>query len=511
MEYVLNHSEKHTTKYRLTQYFYMALTVGVLFTLCTLCFHIVATKQYDITIEQSLSLNQFYLKLDQLNMDISSYWQDNLSVETGQIFQEFGELDQLVDGLKERKIDEYYYRNLYDIREMMDSYETLFSSMSIQMNALNQDQFNTTLLSKVNNIYLEMQEIYEILYSDFKSLHLTVLENTRQIQESLRHKTYVYAALLGTALIGLLFTGIRFAKKLTDQIVQPIHTLTQSAEMILDGKINDFERIPALDRENNEITILVNAFNTMIEQIRIYIREIKENASAKVTLHEKELENLKINNLLKSSELKALQMQINPHFLFNTLNMIAQTAYMGDSETTVFLLGKTAELLRYSLDFMGKSVTLARELSMLGNYIYLQEQRFGERIEFEFELDERFHQIQIPCLILQPLVENAITHGVGSYTKDGKIQIKTVYDEENSQGIISIGDNGLGIPPEKVEELQKELHCEERQTQKVGLANVYMRLEILYDNKAQFQISSRQKEWTEIKIILPYQPTERRS
>lgn len=510
MEYVLKHSEKHTTKYRLTQYFYTALTVGVLFTLCTLCFHIVATKQYDITIEQSLSLNQFYMKLDQLNVDITSYWQDNLSVETGQIFQEFEELDQLVDGLKARQINEYYSRNIYDIREIMDSYEMLFSSMSIQMNALNQDKFNTTLLSKVNEIYSEMEEIYEILYSDFTNLHLTMLENTRQIQENLRQKTLVYAALLGIALILLVFTGIRFAKKLTDQIVQPIHTLTQSAEMILDGKINDFERIPALDRENNEITILVNAFNTMIEQIRTYIREIKENANAKVALHEKELENLKISNLLKSSELKALQMQINPHFLFNTLNMIAQTAYMGDSETTVFLLGKTAELLRYSLDFMGKSVTLARELTMLGNYIYLQEQRFGERIEFEFELDERFHQIQIPCLILQPLVENAITHGVGSYTKDGKIQIKTVYDEENAQGMISIGDNGLGMMPEKVEELQKELHSREGQTQKVGLANVYMRLQIFYDNKAQFQISSIPKEWTEIKMILPYKLTERR-
>ncbi len=308
MEYVLKHSEKHTTKYRLTQYFYTALTVGVLFTLCTLCFHIVATKQYDITIEQSLSLNQFYMKLDQLNVDITSYWQDNLSVETGQIFQEFEELDQLVDGLKARQINEYYSRNIYDIREIMDSYEMLFSSMSIQMNALNQDKFNTTLLSKVNEIYSEMEEIYEILYSDFTNLHLTMLENTRQIQENLRQKTLVYAALLGIALILLVFTGIRFAKKLTDQIVQPIHTLTQSAETILDGKINDFERIPALDRENNEITILVNAFNTMIEQIRTYIREIKENANAKVALHEKELENLKISNLLKRSELKELQM-----------------------------------------------------------------------------------------------------------------------------------------------------------------------------------------------------------
>ena len=509
MAYVLKHSEKHTTQYRLTQYFVTVLFAGILFTLCTLCFHLVTTKQYDITIEQSLSLNQFYSKLDELNIDIGLYWQDSSSLETGQIFREFNELNELLDKLKERRISISYARDIHDIAKIMESYETLFSSMCIQMNALNQDQFNTNLLSEVNETYFEMEEIYEVLSSDFKNLHLMMLGNTIQIQKNLYIKTVIYTILLIAAILLLIIVCIRRAKRLTDQIVQPIHTLTQSAETILEGKINEFKRIPALDRENNEITILVNAFNTMIEQIRSYIKEIEENATAKVSLHEKELENLRISNLLKSSELKVLQMQINPHFLFNTLNMIAQTAYLGDSETTVFLLGKTAELLRYSLDFMGKSVTLARELTMLGNYIYLQEQRFGERIEFEFELDERFHQIQIPCLILQPLVENAITHGVGSYTKDGKVQIKTMYDDEHEIGIISICDNGIGMTPERVTQLQQELHCQEIQAQKVGLANVYMRLQILYDQKAQIQISSIPKEWTEIRILLPYRLTDK--
>lgn len=509
MAYLLKNSEKHTTQYRLTQYFFMALCVGTLFTLCTLGFHFVITAQYDITIEQSLSLNQFYSKLDELNTNIGLYWQNNLSVGSEEILKDFDELDEIEDKLKSRRISQNYARDIHDIREMMESYETLFFSLCIQMNALNQDQVNTSLLSEVNETYFEMEEIFEILYSDFKNLHLTMLENTKQIQSNLYKKTFAYTVVLIVAVFLLIFVGIRRSRKIAGQIVQPIGTLTQSAEMILEGKINEFERIPALDRENNEIMILVNAFNTMIEQIRAYIKEIEENASAKVSLHEKELENLRISNLLKSSELKVLQMQINPHFLFNTLNMIAQTAYLGDSETTVFLLGKTAELLRYSLDFMGKSVTLARELSMLGNYIYLQEQRFGDRIEFEFELDERFHQMQIPCLILQPLVENAITHGVGSYMENGKIQIKTSYDEERELGIISICDNGLGMTQERVTQLQQELHCQEIQRQKIGLANVYMRIQILYDQKAQLQISSIPRVWTEIKLLLPYKMADK--
>ena len=112
--------------------------------------------------------------------------------------------------------------------------------------------------------------------------------------------------------------------------------------------------------------------------------------------------------------------------------------------------------------------------------------------------------MHIPCLILQPLVENAITHGVGSYTENGKIQIKTVYDEEQKCGIISIGDNGLGMTPERVEQLQQELHCQKIQREKIGLANVYMRLQIFYDQKAKMEISSIPGEWTEIRLILPY-------
>lgn len=504
MAYLLKNSEKHTTKYRLTQYFLTSLSLGILFTLCTLYFHFATAKQYDITIEQSICLNQFYSTLDELNMDIGLYWQDSRSMGSGEILKKFDEIDELVEKLQNRRISPNYARDIHDIKEMMKSYKSLFSSLSIQLNALNQDRFNTSLLSEVNEIYFEMEEIFEILYSDFKNLHLTMLENAKQIQSDLYKKTFAYTILLALSILLLVVTGIRRSKRLTNQIVHPIQKLTQSAEMILDGKIEEFERIPALDRENNEIMILVNAFNTMIEQMRSYIKEIEENASAKVSLHEKELENLKISNLLKSSELKVLQMQINPHFLFNTLNMIAQTAYLGDSDTTVFLLGKTAELLRYSLDFMGRSVTLARELTMLGDYIYLQEQRFGERIEFEFELDERFHQMHIPCLILQPLVENAITHGVGSYTENGKIQIKTVYDEEQKCGIISIGDNGLGMSPKRVEQLQQELHCQKIQREKIGLANVYMRLQIFYDQKAKMEIFSIPGEWTEIRLILPY-------
>lgn len=215
----------------------------------------------------------------------------------------------------------------------------------------------------------------------------------------------------------------------------------------------DMSRIEYVNLEQGaeeEMQTLIQVYNSMIHRIQVQIRTIQENASAQEKLKDQELENLKIRNMLKTSELKALQMQINPHFLFNTLNMISQTAYMEGAEQTITLLDSTARLLRYTLDYTDKSVTLSKELEILGHYVELQEYRFGERIRFEFDLDERFHDIHVPSLILQPLVENAVSHGVGMKLRDAVITIRTIYKPEENLGIVEIEDNGVGIGEDRL-------------------------------------------------------------
>lgn len=133
----------------------------------------------------------------------------------------------------------------------------------------------------------------------------------------------------------------------------------------------------------------------------------------------------------------------------------------------------------------------------------MQEQRFGKRIRFLFELDERFHQTRVPCLILQPLVENSIIHGVGSYVKDGQILIRTQYLEEQKKGQIVISDNGEGIPEEELQELREKLSSEWEKQERVGLANVYQRLAIFFERKADFEIESRAGEGTQVLIRIP--------
>ena len=132
------------------------------------------------------------------------------------------------------------------------------------------------------------------------------------------------------------------------------------------------------------------------------------------------------------------------------------------------------------------------------------EHRFGGRIRFTFDLDETFHSITVPALILQPLVENAITHGVGMYLKGGQVTIRTQYDAERGLGIISILDNGAGIGPEDLEHVRREMKESSHPEQKLGLSNVYARLRIFFHNTADMEITSIPNVETEVSIFLPW-------
>lgn len=505
MVHILNKPSRNRIHDQLMYYFSVILSLGVALILCTLCFQLVTVQKYDNIVEQNLMLDSFYSGLKQQEKRIEEYWAGSTSGsgEEELILAEFEEMQKILKNLQYQK-NQAYNREIHDMKEIIKSEGVLFGTLVTKMQEFRQNLNNTSMLKEVNDIYFEINEIYEILYNDFEYLRMDFLENSELIKESLTQKTIIYVCLLLAAVATLIISGLIQAKKLTTQVSEPILALAHSSEMILDGKLQEFEKLPVSGEADSEITILTNAFNLMIEQLRAYISEVEQNAQMKVALIEKDVENLRINNLLKNSELKVLQMQINPHFLFNTLNMISQTAYMGDADTTVFLLRKTADLLRYSLSSVGKSVTLAKELSMLGDYIYLQEQRMGDRISFEFELDERFHDILVPALILQPLVENAVVHGVGTYTENGRIWIRTRYDEKNKAGVITISDNGEGISERRIREIQEELKSQKMQQEKVGVANVYMRIQLMYDQKAQMHISSIPREKTEIQLILPY-------
>lgn len=273
-------------------------------------------------------------------------------------------------------------------------------------------------------------------------------------------------------------------------ITQPLTEISESANQLAQRNFD----IPLFTyNKKDEIGSICRAFNRMIISIREYIDTIWEKAIRENELREKEM---KMNELYQEAKLDALQNQINPHFLFNTLNTGAQLAMMEGSDRTCDFLEKVADFYRYNIQFSGNESVLSDELNLLESYVYIMKVRFGERFTYSTEILTRRLNVSIPGMILQPLVENCIKYGFKDMPKGGKIHLKIQDDGKNV--VVTVSDNGPGFPEEKRAELLKGvsdknsedmIDLQEKDSGTgVGLVNVIKRLKLYYKTENVFDI-----------------------
>jgi len=299
---------------------------------------------------------------------------------------------------------------------------------------------------------------------------------------------------IGLAILTVFVFSISIIFYFANGISKPIRSLAKRAEKIAAG---DLDVSDVIVSTNDEISLLSNSFNKMSSNIRNLIHEILEKADVERKLKEEEMKNLKVTNILKETELKALQAQVNPHFLFNTLNTIARMAMLENADTTLNLIESTSELLRYNLGKIKQgTVTLRDEIDNVREYIFIQQMRFSDRIAFEFDIDEEVLDISVPYLFLQPLVENAIIHGIEPMEGKGTLTLK-VYRKEDTV-LVEIKDNGLGISEEKLESIFNR-----RESESIGLNNVKKRLEYYFNRSDLIQIYSKIGEGTNVTVAIP--------
>lgn len=457
-------------------------------------------KEYEKSTEQMLMLNSFYNNLDDINEDVYTYTLEGDETVYGKIEDKYLVNQRILKNLSEISAGKNFYRNIRDTQEMFFLY--MQRMQKIYEHSYLCEEMTIGSKAVINKYYNKTQEVYRALEVQFQTLYSELLESIdyRKNQAAKRNAWFLTDIIL--AIVFVFFKQGTSIYALSNRVITPIQDLTENARQFGKQDMSQIRYVNLGQSAEEEMQMLIQVYNSMIRRIQMQIRTIQENASAKEKLKDQELENLKIRNMLKTSELKALQMQINPHFLFNTLNMISQTAYMEGAEQTITLLDSTARLLRYALDYTDKSVSLSKELEILGHYVELQEYRFGDRIEFEFDLDESFHYVSVPSLILQPLVENAVSHGVGMKLRDAVITIRTRYDESKHMGIIEIEDNGVGMEKDQLEKLRRDMK-QQQETGKIGLGNIYMRIRIFYENQGDVQVYSTANKGTMVRICLP--------
>ena len=246
-------------------------------------------------------------------------------------------------------------------------------------------------------------------------------------------------------------------------IIRPVVELAEDSARI--GK-NDFSGEDVKKEGNDEIARLVNAFSIMKSSTRGYIAALKEK-------HEMEKQ-------LDEVRLQMLKNQINPHFLFNTLNMISSMALIEDAAVTEKMITALSCLFRYNLKSTDSVMPLERELKVVQDYMYLQQMRFGQRLKYTTDCSPETLDILIPSFSLQPLVENAVIHGLSPRSKGGKVLIRSWLKE--GRLVISVADTGEGIEKETLDEIRCSLKNGDEKKTGIGVGNIYRRVHGMYQD-----------------------------
>lgn len=306
------------------------------------------------------------------------------------------------------------------------------------------------------------------------------------------------------AISAVLMGFVMFLTKiLSNALVSPAVLLAQCARKIAK---NDFTGEDPSVENRDEMGELVRAFNKMKRSTKGYIDTLKENHRMSELLHREEIERVEMEKQLSGARLELLKSQINPHFLFNTLNMIACMAKLEEAVTTERMISSMSSLFWYNLKTSEQIVTLARELKVVQDYMYIQQMRFGSRILYSCDLKVDAEQAMIPAFTLQPVVENAMVHGLSKKEQGGRVHVRIW--EQGKRLVISVADTGLGMSEERLAEVTEAM--KERRTSRIGigLGNIYKRIHMMY-KQGEFRIASIEGRGTVIQMFIPQEKHNR--
>ena len=229
-----------------------------------------------------------------------------------------------------------------------------------------------------------------------------------------------FQAILSLILIIASFSLVRM---LTGTILTPIQKLASASRSISQGQLEETD-IQVSNRD--ELGELVDSFKSMKHATRKNIQTLEENQRLAEQLHKEALERAEMEKRLETTRMDLLQSQIKPHFLFNTLNSISGMAEIEDAEVTDSMIRSLSRLFRYNLHTSDQFVSLSQELEVARDYLYLQKMRFGDRVQYEVLPEpgsseaQKLGDINVPVFLLQPLVENAVLHGIAKKEQDKK-------------------------------------------------------------------------------------------
>ena len=308
----------------------------------------------------------------------------------------------------------------------------------------------------------------------------TVVDCVR-VEELLRRSNEAQSIYVLVA-IGLMAVALFFSRFVAKSITLPIQRLCDSMERVQEG---DFSVSDIVVDSENEIGSLTKSFNVMTQRI-----------------HELMAQNIREQEAKRKSELKALQSQINPHFLYNTLDSIIWMAEGKKNEEVVLMTASLARLLRQSISNEDELVSIGQEIEYARGYLTIQKMRYKDKLEFWIEVEPSILNIRLIKLVLQPVIENAIYHGLKYKESRGLLLVKGFM--KNGNAVLQVIDDGVGMDQETLDHIY-ERHKVDYHSNGVGIYNVQKRLQLYYGNEYGIVYESKPGEGTTATITIPGQ------
>ena len=423
------------------------------------------------------------------------YMQERTEVSRSDYISACGQTASAIAALPDSfdKIGQERFARTWNIRSSYENYVRLRDETAAM------DTEEDGYLTRLYEVYDQQKYLKGYLEN---LLQLTV-KDSMTVYESrlfLLSRLPLLLLLLSALLVVLAFT---MNQTMSRAILSPIQSMVAASRRMEKGDYGG-ESIQAANRD--EMGQLASSFNKMRKATQEHIRTLQENQKLQEKVHQDSMERMELQSQLEATRLDLLQSQIQPHFLFNTLNTIAGAADLEDAPQTRRMIVALSNLFRYNLQTSEQFCALSNEVSMVRDYMYLQQMRFGSRVKYREQIRVDMDACQVPIHLLQPIVENAVVHGLTKTEQGGTVTLGAGYVDGVLEVLVQ--DDGAGIPAGRLAGIRRELLSDEGDIAvHIGLGNTARRIRRLYPGGG-LEIESEEGKGTTVRIRMPQKEEE---
>lgn len=469
------HNSKMATKIRLSYIMLLVPTVVFL----VFCFYNLwsGNRSYEDMINSTVMASEFSLDFKK-DFDYETYLLlvGNKSWEESRLENMLSDANRIVSGLEELTESGENRKRLTSVKKYLNNLEIYTRRIEENLSEGKRYEDNLEIWENDVQIVTTLVEstMFEYLYYEIQGI-----QESREAYQQFFFRLISYSIV---AFLLLLIVIILLSVIIPLSITKPVRELTEVTNQVAKGDLSVRAEIDS----GAEAQILADSMNAMIDKINELLEQVTQEQIR-----------------LRKAEFELLQSQINPHFLYNALDAIMWLAESGEQKKVVSMVGSLSEFFRTSLNQGKDIVTIKEELQHARSYLEIQQVRYQDILNYEIDVPKELEQNQIPKITIQPLLENALYHGIKNKRGLGKIEVKGVAKEDHFEILIS--DNGIGINAERLEQVRNGIyHKVPSENDIYGLYNVNERIKLNFGEEYGIEIESIDGDGTEVTVKLPY-------